>query len=75
VGGEVAGLHDIENLSMAERILYVQAVWDSIVAEEEQLPATDAQREELERRLEAQGAIKEPLPTWDEVKSKLKSGE
>jgi putative addiction module component (TIGR02574 family) len=39
-------------MSVAERIQLAEDIWDSIVAKPESLPLTDAQRQELDRRLE-----------------------
>lgn len=52
-------------LSVAERILLVQDLWDSIAADQAPIPMTRAQRAELERRLRtyrAAGSPGEPLP-------------
>ena len=37
----------IEQLSLAERILIVEEIWDSIVAEQASLPVTTAQQAEF----------------------------
>lgn len=38
-------------LPAAERLRIVEAIWDSIAAEPERIPVTDAQRREIEERL------------------------
>jgi putative addiction module component (TIGR02574 family) len=62
----------IRKLSIAERILLVQDIWDSIAEEHESLKVAAAQQDELDRRIEAY--IKSPSEgsTWDEVKARLK---
>ena len=40
-------------LPIRERILLVEAIWDSIAADQAVLPFTPEQREELNRRLDA----------------------
>lgn len=40
-------------LPVDERLRLVQDLWDSIAAERQVLPLTDAQRAELDRRLDA----------------------
>ncbi len=40
-------------LSIQERILLVEAIWDSIAADQALLPFTPEQKDELERRLDA----------------------
>ena len=41
----------IDRLSVAERIALVQEIWDSIAAETERTPLTEAERREIDRRL------------------------
>ena len=40
----------IQQLSLAERILIVEEIWDSIVAEQASLPVTNAQQAELDNK-------------------------
>lgn len=62
---------DIKQLSIPERILLVEEIWDSIVEEQETLELTDAQREELDRRLAAHRADPDAAIPWDEVKRRI----
>jgi putative addiction module component (TIGR02574 family) len=41
----------IDQLSVAQRILLVEEIWDSIAEQETDIPLTDAQRQDLERRI------------------------
>lgn len=41
-----------KNLSIPERIRLVEEIWDTIAAENEAFELTDAQKRELDRRLE-----------------------
>ena len=43
----------LRNLSVEQRIRLVEDLWDSISADQQTLPLTDAQRAELDRRLDA----------------------
>ena len=43
----------LRDLPVEQRIELVEALWDSIAADQEALPLTDEQRVELDRRLEA----------------------
>lgn len=43
----------LNSLPIRERILLVEAIWDSIAADQAVLPFTPEQREELDRRLDA----------------------
>ena len=63
----------IEQLSLAERILVVEQIWDSIAAEQTSLPVTAAQREELDRRLAAHRESPADAASWEEVKARLRA--
>ena len=64
-------LSDILELSVSERIQLVEDIWDSIAAVPEALPLTDAQRRELDRRLEAYAQNPDEGIPWDELKKKV----
>lgn len=64
-------LDAILRLSVPERIQIVEDIWDSIAATPEQLPLTDAQRAELDRRLNAHDTDPSSALPWDEVRSRL----
>jgi len=66
---EIAG--EIKQLTVAERLLLVQEIWDSIVAAQESLPISEAQKEELDRRLAAYQAAPQEGSPWEEVKQRL----
>ncbi len=66
----------IRDLSVDERVMLVQDIWDSILEEEgESFELTDAERQELDRRLDNYRANKGNLSTWDEVKQRMLSRE
>ncbi|MGH8736421.1 MAG: addiction module protein [Burkholderiales bacterium] len=58
----------IERLSVAERISLVEEIWDSIA---EATPLTDAQRLELDRRLQDHKASPEDVVPWEVVKRSI----
>jgi putative addiction module component (TIGR02574 family) len=62
----------IDQLSVAERILLVEEIWDSIAAEAEQIPITEAQKQDLQRRLAAYEANPKAGSGWEEVKARLR---
>ena len=62
-------LAEIVALSVDERIRLVEAIWDSIAAEPGQPALTEAQQQELERRLVAHTASPEEAISWEEVKA------
>jgi putative addiction module component (TIGR02574 family) len=59
----------IDRLSMEERIVLVQQIWDSIAADPAAVPLTDAQRQELERRVAADDANPDDVVSWERVKA------
>lgn len=63
---------DYRSLSIPERILLVEEIWDSIVAEQESVEVTPAQKDELDRRLAAYEANPTEGSSWEEVKSRLR---
>lgn len=65
----IMSIQEIEHLSSAEKILLVERIWDSINKQE--IPLTEAQRTELDRRLEKHDAGKNDYREWNEVKHKL----
>ena len=61
---------DLDRLTVEERIQLVQEIWDSITPEVEQLPITEAQRNELDRRLLALDAKPTNVILWEEVEAR-----
>jgi putative addiction module component (TIGR02574 family) len=61
----------IDQLSVAERILLVEEIWDSIAEEDEEIPLTEAQRLDLQRRVAAYEANPKAGSSWEEVKARL----
>ena len=62
---------DFADMSPAERILYVQDLWDRIAAEPAAVPVSDAQREELDRRLARHSAGEGRTSDWADVRDRL----
>ena len=62
---------EIKALSIPERILLIEEIWDSIAAEQESLPITQEQRDELDRRIAAWEASPKSGDLREEVKSRL----
>ena len=62
---------DIDGLTADERLKLLERVWDSLVDTPEAIPLTDAQRDELDRRLddlEREGPVGIP---WQEVLDRI----
>ena len=64
-------IEDLLKLSVAERIQLVEDLWDSIAADPEGLPLTEAQKAELDRRREAHRADPDSAIPWSEVRERL----
>jgi putative addiction module component (TIGR02574 family) len=63
---------DISQLSIAERIQLVEDIWDSIAAQPDELPVTEAQRNELDRRLQAYALRPAAGKPWRQVLDAIK---
>ena len=59
---------DISQLTLAERILLVEELWDSLAADQQAAALTPAQEHELGRRLDAADRGQLAYSSWDEVK-------
>ena len=63
-------LADILQLSVPERIQLVEDIWDSIATTPDQLMLSEAQRQELDHRLEAYSKNPDAGTSWNEVKER-----
>ena len=63
-------LEAIKQLSVAERIMIVEEIWDSIPSNAE-IELTETQKAELDRRVELLENNPNRGSTWDEVKQRL----
>lgn len=65
-------LAELRKLSVAERIQLAEDLWDSIALDAAQAPdLTEAQRQELRRRLQALEANPEDVIPWESVRAEL----
>lgn len=62
---------DIMDLSPAERIRLVEDIWDSLAESPQSVPLTDAQRKELDSRLEDHLDDPESGASWEEIKGRI----
>lgn len=60
-----------KNLSISERIRLVEEIWDTIAQENEAFELTDAQKRELDRRLQTARENPGKGRTWDEIKAEF----
>jgi putative addiction module component (TIGR02574 family) len=65
-------LSDILQLTVAERIQLAEDIWDSVAAFPEAIPLTDAQKTELDRRLQSDAENPNEGIPWDELRDKLR---
>jgi putative addiction module component (TIGR02574 family) len=61
----------IDQMTVAQRILLVEEIWDSIEVDHSRIPLTDAQRQDLQRRVAAYEANPTTGSSWEEVKARL----
>jgi putative addiction module component (TIGR02574 family) len=66
-------MQDILKLSVPERILMVEAIWDSIAENDEQVELSSETKHLLNERLEAHKNNPNEGSSWDEVKARIKS--
>ena len=63
---------DFDQLTPAEKILWIQDQWDRIADRPEDVAVTDVQREELDRRLQSYEANSEQGETWEKVRADIR---
>jgi putative addiction module component (TIGR02574 family) len=64
----------LDRLSLAERILLVEELWDSIAATPEAIKLSEAHERDLQRRLDAYHDNPKAGSPWEEVKARLREG-
>ena len=63
----------LDRLSRTDKLAVVQALWDSIAAEREPVPISDALRRELSRRVDDDDANPDDVVPWEEVKAQARA--
>ncbi len=66
-------IENIKKLSIAERILIIEDIWDSIISSKESFPVSDEQKKELDIRLEAYYKNPSEGRPWKEIKDNIQS--
>lgn len=66
-------LSEIKKLSVSERILIVEDIWDSIALSSDQLSVTTEQKSELDKRYLDYKKNPETGTSWEDVKRKIES--
>ena len=62
---------DTLELSIAERILLVEEIWNSIVAEADAVEMTEAEKKLIDERLEAHRRNPEAGSSWEDVYKRI----
>ena len=68
-------MDDIRKLSVAERIQLVEDIWDTIATSPGDVPLTEPQRQELDRRLDEYSKEPSGGRAWDAVREDLRHEE
>jgi len=73
--GTYSGVMDssFDQMSPAERILYVQDLWDRIAEHPEDVPVSDELKAELDRRLAEHRADPSSAVPWETLKARLRT--
>jgi putative addiction module component (TIGR02574 family) len=62
---------DLLELSVSERLILVEDLWDSIAQVPEAIALTESQREELDRRIEAHRKNPDAVLPWEEIRARV----
>lgn len=62
---------NIQQLSTSEKILLIEDLWESVRAESDNSPLTEAQKLELDKRLAAFELDGELGDTWENVRDRI----
>jgi putative addiction module component (TIGR02574 family) len=66
-------IDEIRQLSVAERLLLVEEIWDSISTDADSWSLNADQEQELARRAAAHDASPDEGSSWEEIKAGLRS--
>ena len=64
---------EIQSLTVSERIILAEALWDSVVAEGSEIELTEPQKQELDRRLKSFELDEDRGASWAAVKARILS--
>ncbi|MCH7859625.1 MAG: addiction module protein [Candidatus Marinimicrobia bacterium] len=68
---KIERITDIKSLPIPDRIQLVEDIWDSIAVESGELPLTDAQKKELDRRLAKYHLDPQAGSAWADVRDRI----
>ena len=63
----------IDRLSVEDRLALIEELWESLSSEEADIPLTQGQRDELERRLADDRLRPEGGVSWEELEKSLET--
>jgi putative addiction module component (TIGR02574 family) len=63
--------NEIETMSIEEKILLVEDLWDSIALSNQSVPLTDEQKSILDKRLDHFEANPDSGDTWENVRTRI----
>jgi len=66
-------LAQIKKLSIPERVLIVEDIWDSIALSNEVLPVTKTHQQDLDRRYKDYQTNPSDSLSWEEVRNRIQS--
>lgn len=67
----VSDIPEIEGLSIPEKILLVEDLWDNIVADKSNVPIPDSHLEELDKRLKRYQSHPGRLLSFEELRGRI----
>jgi putative addiction module component (TIGR02574 family) len=65
---------EFEQLSTAEKILRLQEAWDRIAENPDNVEVTEAQKDALDKRLEALEESPDDGTSWEDTKDEIRKG-
>ena len=66
-----AVLKEISKLTTEEKLKLVEDLWDELNQHSENIPLTEAQKKDLDKRLDEYEKNPENVLTWEEVKARI----
>jgi putative addiction module component (TIGR02574 family) len=67
---QIRDIPEIQKMSIPEKILLLEDLWDSIIADENAIPVPESHRQEIRRRIASLDSFGKLL-TVDELKSRI----
>lgn len=64
---------EIQSLTISERIILAEALWDSVIAEDAKIELTESQKQELDRRFKSLEIDQDIGSPWSSVKARTLS--